>query len=196
MNRYLACAPLLLVWTACSQDLSPATSLTGPSPSGASLSTSKATLSASAPAVPVNYRAHLSGDEVVPPRDTLAQGEAVLQSSPDRTNLSYRVIASNIENVTSAHIHLAPAGSVGPLVALLQFPPLPAGGGRTDGVLVTGTITAAALFGPLLNQPLSVLLDAIEAGNAYVDIPTNDGVPPGNTGHGDFVTGEIRGQLH
>jgi hypothetical protein len=174
----------------------PATSLTGPSPSGLSLSTSKTTLSASSPAVPLNYRAHLSGDEVVPPRDTLAQGQAVLQVSPDRTELSYRVIASNVENVTGAHLHLAPAGSVGPLVALLQFPPLPAGSGRTDGVLVTGTITAANLFGPLLNQPLSALVEAIEAGNVYVDIPTNDGVPPANTGHGDFVTGEIRGQLH
>jgi hypothetical protein len=39
------------------------------------------------------------------------------------------------------------------------------------------------------------LIDLIEAGNVYIDVNTNDGVAPANTGPGDFPAGEIRGQL-
>jgi CHRD domain-containing protein len=188
MMRPLVCALVLIVCSACSQDARDSANLVAPSPTGLSRVT------VSSVSVPSNYRAHLSGDQVVPPRDTLAQGEAVLQLSPDGTELSYRVIASNITNVTGAHIHLAAAGSLGPLTAFL-LAPVPPAGGRTDGVLAEGTLTAANLFGPLAGQPLSALIGAIEAGNAYVDIPTSDGVPPPATGPGDFPAGELRGQL-
>lgn len=144
--------------------------------------------------VPLNFRAHLSGQEVVPPRETGAQGQAVFQLSPDGTELSFVVIASNIENVTGAHIHLGEAGQVGPNVLFL-YGPVAAAGGRTDGVVARGVITAANFINALARQPMSVLIQAIEAGNAYVDVPTNDGVAPAFTGPGDFVTGEIRGQL-
>ena len=123
-----------------------------------------------------------------------AQGQAIFQLDPGGTELSYKVIASNIENVVGAHIHLAAAGARGPLVALMMTP-VPPGGGRTDGVLAEGTLTAARLFGPLAGQRLSALIEAIEAGNAYVDIPTNDGVAPANMGPGDYPGGELRGQI-
>ena len=58
-----------------------------------------------------------------------------------------------------------------------------------------GTLTAAGLFGPLAGQPLSALMDAIQAGNAHVDVPTNDGIAPPNTGLGDYPGGELRGQV-
>jgi hypothetical protein len=35
----------------------------------------------------------------------------------------------------------------------------------------------------------------MEAGTAYVNVHTNDNVPPPNTGPGDFPGGEIRGQI-
>jgi hypothetical protein len=141
----------------------------------------------------VNYRAHLSGDQVVPPLPVVssAQGEAIFQLGNNGTELSYRVIASNIDNVTSAHLHLGAPGLRGPLVAFL-FGPVPGAGGRTDGVLATGVLTAANIIGPIT---FSAVIDAIDAGNAYVDVPTNDGVAPPNTGLGDFVGGEMRGQL-
>jgi hypothetical protein len=44
-------------------------------------------------------------------------------------------------------------------------------------------------------QPMSALIALIEAGNVYVDIPTNDGTPPPNTGPGDIIGGELRGQV-
>jgi hypothetical protein len=104
------------------------------------------------------------------------------------------LIVANIENVVASHIHVGPAGMNGPVVAFLAGPFL-AGGGQTDGVLAEGTITAANLVGPLAGQPLSALIAAMEAGNAYVNVHTNDGAGLPNTGPGDFPGGEVRGQL-
>ena len=42
---------------------------------------------------------------------------------------------------------------------------------------------------------LAAVLSAIKAGNTYVNVHTNDGVNPANTGAGDFPGGEIRGQI-
>ena len=112
----------------------------------------------------------------------------------DGLSISYKLIASNIENVIQAHIHIAPAGVNGPVVVFL-YGLVPSGGGRHDGVLSEGTFTAANLVGPMAGQPLSALLAQIVAGNAYVNVHTNDGVAPTNTGPGDFPGGEVRGQI-
>jgi CHRD domain-containing protein len=185
MKRYFVYALALFGGAACSQDSSTARGPIAPSAS------STAPISQAAE-VPVNYRAHLSGREVVPAIETLAEGQAIFQLSPDGTGLSYHVNASNIENVTGVHLHLGPVGLRGPLVFFLG---LSTGPGRTDGVLATGTITSANLLGPLRGMPLSDLMSQIEAGNVYVDVPTNDGIFPPNTGPGDFNGGELRGQI-
>jgi hypothetical protein len=127
-----------------------------------------------------NFVAPLSGDEEVPPRQTRGAGVAVFQLSTDGTQLSYRLIASNIENVVASHIHVAPPGVNGPIVVPLFNGP--SAGGRTDGVLAQGTITAANLTGPLASQPLSALIAHMQAGNTYVNVHTNDGVAPTDTG--------------
>lgn len=108
--------------------------------------------------------------------------------------MQYKLIVANIENVVASHIHLGPPDENGPVVAFL-YGPASAGGGRFDGVLAEGTITAANLVGPLAGQGLDALIDAIEEGNAYVNVHTNDGIDPTNTGPGDFPGGEIRGNL-
>lgn len=141
-----------------------------------------------------NYGAHATGDQEVPPRETRAQGQLKLQLSKDGSELEYRLIVANIENVVAAHLHLGPATGTGPVVVWLAGP-FAAGGGRTDGVLAEGTITAANLTGPLVGQPLSRLVAEIEADNIYVNVHTNDGVAPTNTGAGDFPGGEVRGQV-
>jgi len=141
-----------------------------------------------------SFKAHLSAGEEVPANESRGQGQANFWLSKDGTELHYRLIVANIENVIASHIHLAPAGVNGPVVAFL-FGPAPAGGGGFDGVLAEGTITAANLVGPLAGQPLSALMDAIAAGNTYVNVHTNDGVAPAGTGPGDLPAGEIRGQI-
>jgi hypothetical protein len=57
-----------------------------------------------------NFRAHLSGDEEVPAVDTRARGQTIFQLSKDGSELSYKLIAANIENITQAHIHCGAAG--------------------------------------------------------------------------------------
>jgi hypothetical protein len=133
-------------------------------------------------------------ETLVDTHESPARGVAIFQLSPDGSEMSYRLIASNIENVVASHIHIGPAGADGPVVVFL-FGPAAAGGGRHDGVLAAGSFTAANFVGPLTGMSMSVLVNHINAGNAYVNVHTNDGVAPTNTGPGDFPGGEIRGQL-
>jgi hypothetical protein len=155
---------------------------------------SLANMATASPPDPKNFVAILSGDNEVPPRDTQARGVAIFRLSEDGTTLSYRLIVANIENVTAAHIHLGDEDENGPVVAFLAGN-FAAGGGRTSGVLAEGTITSAHLVGPLLGMTLVDLIEAMSTGDAYVNVHTNDGVAPPNTGPGDFPGGEIRGQI-
>lgn len=142
----------------------------------------------------MDWSDHLTGAEEVPPRPTQAQGQAIFHLSDDSESVEFRLIATNIENVIAAHIHVGAAGVNGPVVVFLFGPAAP-GGGRQTGVLSTGVFTAADLTGPLAGEPLSVLIDEIRAGNAYVNVHTSDGVLPINEGPGDFPGGEIRAQI-
>ena len=142
--------------------------------------------SAQLASTPHNLRTHLSGDEEVPVRDTSAQGQAIFQVNSDGTAISYKLIVANIENVMQAHIHLAPAGTNGSIVAWLYpaAPPAQLIPGRTQGILGEGEITASSLVGPLSGSPLSALLDAMRNGGTYVNVHTSQ-----------FPPGEIRGQI-
>jgi CHRD domain len=141
-----------------------------------------------------NYSVHLNGDTEVPANASLATGQAIFNLSPDGTSLDYRLIVANLDNPVAAHIHIGPPGVNGPVVAFL-FGPAPPGGGTANGVIAEGPITAANLVGPLTGQPFSALIDALNSGNAYVNVHTNDGVAPTGTGPGDLPGGEIRGNF-
>ena len=150
-----------------------------------------------------NFGTPLSAAEEVMPagvvNESTARGSAIFQLNADGTALSYSLIVANIENVFMAHIHQGPVGSNGDVVVWL-YPSTapgagPTGGGQIQGVIAEGTITAANLVGALAGQPLSALLADLTSGNAYVNVHTNDGVAPINTGPGDFPGGEIRGQI-
>ena len=128
-----------------------------------------------------------------------AVGNAIFQLNADGTALTYKLIVANIDNVIMAHIHRGAAGVNGPVVVWLYpstavGPALP-GGGRIQGVIAEGTITAANLVGPLANQPFSALLNLLSTNQAYVNVHTNNGVDPTNEGPGDYPGGEIRGQV-
>jgi hypothetical protein len=129
-----------------------------------------------------NFTAHLSGDEEVPPVVTQGQGQAIFKLSKDGSSLYYKLIVANIADVVQSHIHIAPAGLNGPVVAFL-FGPV-AGGVTVNGVLAEGNITAANLVGPLAGQPLSTLIDRMNNDSAYVNVHTVS-----------FPGGEIRGQI-
>lgn len=141
-----------------------------------------------------SFKAHLSGGEEVPARDTLARGQAIFKLSKDGDALEYRLIVANIENVFASHIHCGATGVNGPIGVTL-FMGSPASG-RVDGVLATGTITAPDEGNGCGWATLSDVLAAIRSGDTYVNVHTNDGVVPPDTGPGDFPGGEIRGQIH
>lgn len=140
-----------------------------------------------------NFIAHLSGAGEVPPRDTPAHGVAKFEVNADGT-LDFKLNVVRIENVVAAHIHIGDPTVNGPVVAFL-YGDVPPGGGAIQGRIADGTIQAGDLVGPLAGQPLLELIGRMRAGNTYVNVHTNDGVAPINTGPGDFPGGEIRGQI-
>lgn len=136
------------------------------------------------------------------PADSRAQGQAVFAISKDGSTVQFRLLAGHISNVIMAHIHCGRAGANGP-IRMWLYPvigptgaPVAPGAGPFNGMLATGKFSPAGIVCPASavgqNMPL---LDAIKAGLAYVNVHTNDGVAPTNTGPGDFPGGEVRGQL-
>ena len=140
-----------------------------------------------------NFVAPLSGDQEVPPRDTPATGVAKFKLREDGTVLLYKINVEDITNVVAAHIHCGAIGVNGP-VGVTLFSGSPAGG-AFDGTLAEGTITTADLGNACGWTDLASILAALQSGNTYVNLHTNDGVAPANTGPGDFPGGEIRGQV-
>jgi hypothetical protein len=140
-----------------------------------------------------NFVATLSGDQEVPARDTQAAGVATFKLREDGAALVFKVNVANIDNVVAAHIHCGAVGVNGPVGVTLFGGP--AGGGAVNGTLAEGTITAPDPGNACGWADLAAVLAALGSGNAYVNVHTNDGVDPPNTGPGDFPGGEIRGQV-
>jgi hypothetical protein len=143
-------------------------------------------------AQPTTFRAVLSGGDEVPPRDTGARGVATFQLNAEGTELGFRLVVANIENVFAAHIHCEAAGVNGPIgVTLFMGDPA---SGPVNGVLAAGSVTAPDPDNGCGWLDLDDVVTALESGDTYVNVHTNDGVEPPNTGPGDFPGGEIRGQ--
>ena len=160
-----------------------------------------------------NLGTHMTGAEEVftpvppstaTPADSRGQGEAIFRVNDDGTTVSvdFRLIASNIDNVIMSHIHCGRPGQNGP-IRMWLYPVIgptgaqgPNGSGPQNGVLASGTFTPTGVVCPASAVGVDMpLLDAMRAGLTYVNVHTNDGVAPTNTGPGDFPGGEIRGQL-
>jgi hypothetical protein len=140
------------------------------------------------------FVATLSGSEEVPPVPTTATGSAVFALSG--STLIYTINVANLTNAVVAHIHIAPQGQNGPVRLNLcgtgaPVPPCTSGSGEL----------AAGTNGEIVNSPgqpaitFDDLVAAMRSGGAYVNVHTDDGVPPPNTGPGDMASGEIRGQI-
>lgn len=136
-----------------------------------------------------NFIAPLSGRDEVDPVETRATGLAQMQLNKDGDELSFKLIASNIEGATQAHIHCGAADVNGPVVAFLYG--FNAAGTDNNGILSEGTITASNVI-PRPDSPecpdgvanFEEMLAKMASGDAYVNVHTLDN--PG---------GEIRGQI-
>ena len=140
----------------------------------------------------------LSGGAEVPPISTPANGLGALFLTDGGTQVRFLFIFDNLENVIGAHLHYAPVGENGPIVANLIEPGdadpfnLAPGGGSINSI--SGVFDAAALAGPLANQPLEALVQAFYQGQIYVNVHTSDGDDNTSMQPGDFMSGELRGQ--
>ena len=140
-----------------------------------------------------NFTAQLDGNQEVPPRETEATGEASFQLS-DETELEFALTVLNIQNLVAAHIHCAPAGENG-AVGVTLFGPVAPGGGAVDTFSAGGAITAPDAGNGCEWADVAAVVEAMRSGNAYVNVHTDDGDDPPDTGPGDFPGGEIRGQI-
>ncbi|WP_090689447.1 CHRD domain-containing protein [Bacillus sp. 166amftsu] len=128
------------------------------------------------------FIAKLGGREEVPSVCTNAFGIAQFRINDDFTILPFKLVVHDIERVTAAHIHLGEGVENGPVVVFL-FGPVTRGISVDRGV-VTGTITASDLVGPLQGISLLDLVRKMGAGNTYVNVHTEK-----------HPNGEIRGQI-
>jgi len=137
------------------------------------------------------FTATLSGASEVPANASTATGTATF--TVNGTQLDYIVNTTNLQNPVLARIHVAPTGQNGPVRLNLcgTGAPVPDCGTGT-GVLVTGTNGTTVGDPPIT---FDQLLAEMRAGNAYVNVHTNDGADGPNTGPGDLIGGEIRGQI-
>jgi len=141
-----------------------------------------------------NFGAPLNpGEEVPTPILTETRnptGNARLRLDGSGTELGYKLIVANIENVTQAHIHCGAPGVAGPIVAFLFG--FVAEGVSANGILAEATVTAADVIPRPDSQAcpggvadLAELIAHARAGNAYVNVHTIQN-----------PAGEIRGQIH
>jgi hypothetical protein len=129
-----------------------------------------------------NFKAKLSGKEVVPAVETKAKGEADFKLSKDGKELTYILKLKDIENVSAAHIHAAMMGANGGPVAGLFAGPKKAG--KFSGEIAKGTITDKDLIGPLAGKTVGDLVKMIKDGGTYVNVHTDK-----------YPDGEVRGQI-
>jgi hypothetical protein len=138
-----------------------------------------------------NFSATLSGGEEVPAVSTPATGTATFSVSGSQINYTVNVIG--LENPVVSHIHIAPPGENGPVRLNLCGTGAPVPDCATgDGVLAAGSNGTTVGSPPI---SFDELVAAMQAGDAYVNVHTDDGQPPSNTGQGDMASGEIRGQI-
>lgn len=129
----------------------------------------------------ITFAAQLTGGAEVPAVTTQGSGSSEFVLSEDGTSMTFVVNVSNLANVRFAHLHQGAAGANGGVIVNLRLDKV---NGAVNGRYAEGTLTGASLVGPLAGQPLSALVSAIQAGNVYVNVHTDN-----------FPTGELRGQL-
>jgi hypothetical protein len=160
------------------------------------LTAALACLAVPAQAAEAVFVAKLDGAQNLPePIKTPATGEVVLKVSADGKKVAYKITVDKLANVGAADLHLGSESQNGPLVVKLWPHGTSAKKGEFSGVLAEGTFDAGDFLGSMAGSPMSDLVEELRAGVVYVNVHTNDGMDPPNSGPGDYRLGEIRGQL-
>jgi len=128
----------------------------------------------------VRYGAALSTSQEVQPLeiDTGGRGFARVLSLSGQ-NLRLHASTTSLSGpITSAHLHLGPAGSNGPVIVDVGA------GISANGIAVMFNASAANLTGPLAGASFVTFLNELAAGNVYLNLHT-----------AQFPMGEVRGQV-
>jgi hypothetical protein len=138
-----------------------------------------------------HFQADLTGGQEVPPVTTETEGEITVRFNQELTEARFRLIVEDGVAVTMAHLHCAPAGANGPVMAFL-FGEVP-GGFNVDGRLARFTLTNANITAvgadcvPTAGMAITSIADlarAMNEGKIYANVHT--------VAH---PRGEVRGQL-
>jgi hypothetical protein len=138
-----------------------------------------------------NFIGILSGREEVPPTDSKGRGVAIFKVSKDTMSISYKLIVANITGVVGAEINKGAAGENGPAVFALYSDTTDTG--RSCGPIAQGTLKPEDLVGPYAGSTDFKMF--LHADSLYVNVRTSDGIDSTSGKPGDYIDGEIRGQL-
>jgi hypothetical protein len=129
--------------------------------------------------------AELRGPAEAPdPVETRTRGDAEFEVDDDYEEIEYKLKIRRGQNVlgaAGAHVHCGRVGENGPVVAFLAgvHP-----GGLKGRFQVRGTITEQNILDPACGSTLEALVDAMAAGDTYVNVHSLD-----------WPSGEVRGQI-
>lgn len=135
------------------------------------------------------FEAGLNGAKVIPgPVETATRGKARFSFATDFSRMAYRLRVRNGVNMTSAQLHCAPSGIVGPVVADLLNPVTGSWSGPLDisAILTPANIVRDADCASVIGQNIVDIADlaaAMANRRIYVDVRS-----------AAFPEGEIRGQ--
>jgi hypothetical protein len=150
-----------------------------------------------------SFTATLSGKEVVPPVETAGTGMANFEVSDN--SISYQINVLNAGKITFVQIHKGAAGTNGDVLATVFKPKgnsgnliddLPKIGDlpkvsdissitqKSSSFSASGNINEIALTGPMKGKPIADLVIAMQSGETYVNVQTED-----------HPEGELRGQI-
>lgn len=128
------------------------------------------------------FTTQMSGNEEVPPVETVGTGITEFNLSSDGSSIGYQLNVTEMSGITAAHIHSGNVGENGPVIVTLFSSDTPTG--QTNGVLSEGTISSSDLEGPMEGRDISDLVSAMSNGVTYVNVHTEAN-----------PDGEIRGQI-
>jgi len=137
----------------------------------------------------ITFTTTLNGSSERPtPNVTPATGTSTFNLSSDGNTLTWNVVTTGLNNVVASHIHVGGTEIAGPIILPLYA------AAKSNNPVISGTMTRAAFVSPL-GISWDALISLMKSGDTYVNVHTDDGVAPANTGPGDFPGGEIRGQI-
>ena len=135
----------------------------------------------------LEFEAELSGAQEVPPVDTRVKGEANFEVDEYYTAIEYSVKVKTRGEVVGllgaagAHIHCAPAGQNGPVVAFLAGV---VNGGLDGTVKFRATLTGNNIINDACGASIADLVNSMSSGLTYVSVHSLAN-----------PSGEVRGQI-